>query len=138
MRTDSINLAEVAVTRSAATSASASAATSCRRRPRVYKSRKGAQEAHEAIRPTSVDREPDSAGAAQPRRHDQRRLYTLIWQRAVACQMADAVLDSVSVDVDAAPPDRRRLPAARDGQRRTLPRLPPALRRGRRTAAEQR
>jgi DNA topoisomerase-1 len=36
--------------------------------------------------------------------NDQRRLYTLIWQRAVACQMADAVLDSVSVDIAATPP----------------------------------
>lgn len=68
--------------------------------PRLYRSRKGAQEAHEAIRPTSVDRDPSSA-ALRTLTGDQRRLYTLIWQRAVACQMADAVLDSVSVDVDA-------------------------------------
>jgi DNA topoisomerase-1 len=73
--------------------------------PRVYKSRKGAQEAHEAIRPTSVGREPGSA-ELRNLTADQRRLYTLIWQRAVACQMADAVLDSVSVDVEAAAPNR--------------------------------
>jgi DNA topoisomerase-1 len=68
--------------------------------PRVYRSRRGAQEAHEAIRPTSILREPDAA-ALRGLTTDQRRLYTLIWQRAAACQMADAILDTVTVDVDA-------------------------------------
>jgi DNA topoisomerase I len=70
--------------------------------PRVYtKKAKGAQEAHEAIRPTSVRREPDAI-----KRHltpDQLRLYTLIWQRMVASQMADAVFDQTSVDIMATP-----------------------------------
>jgi len=66
-------------------------------RPPTYKSAKGAQAAHEAIRPTSVMREPDKVRAYLSR--DQYRLYRLIWERFVASQMAPAVLDTVSVDV---------------------------------------
>ena len=66
--------------------------------PREYTSRaKNAQEAHEAIRPTSVDRTPDSV--ARYLNPDQRRLYELVWKRAVASQMQSAELDQVSVDV---------------------------------------
>ena len=66
--------------------------------PREYQSRiKNAQEAHEAIRPTDVARTPDSvAGYLNP---DQRRLYELIWKRAVASQMQSAELDQVSVEI---------------------------------------
>jgi len=69
-------------------------------KPRVFtRKAKGAQEAHEAIRPTSVRREPDQV------RHyltsEQFRLYELIWKRMVASQMAAAVLDTTSVDIDA-------------------------------------
>ena len=66
--------------------------------PREYTSKaKNAQEAHEAIRPTDVVRTPESvAGGLNP---DQRRLYELIWKRAVASQMQSAELDQVSVDV---------------------------------------
>ncbi len=68
--------------------------------PPIYKTKsKTAQEAHEAIRPTSIWREP-----AQVKRYlsrDQERLYTLIWQRFVASQMAQAVYDTVSVGVGA-------------------------------------
>jgi len=66
--------------------------------PREYTSRaKNAQEAHEAIRPTDVSRTPDSV--AHSLNHDQRRLYELIWKRAVASQMQSAELDQVSVEV---------------------------------------
>jgi DNA topoisomerase I len=66
--------------------------------PREYVSKaKNAQEAHEAIRPTDVTRTPDSV--VQGLNHDQRRLYELIWKRAVASQMQSAELDQVSVDV---------------------------------------
>jgi DNA topoisomerase-1 len=66
--------------------------------PREYTSRaKNAQEAHEAIRPTDVARTPDSVSGAL--NHDQRRLYELIWKRAVASQMQSAELDQVSVEV---------------------------------------
>lgn len=68
--------------------------------PPQYRSKsRSAQEAHEAIRPTSVDRHPKSLEEYLSR--DQNRLYSLIWQRFVASQMAPAVFDTVQVDVDA-------------------------------------
>ena len=66
--------------------------------PRFYKTKsKNAQEAHEAIRPTSAGRHPDSVARYLDR--DQARLYELIWKRAVACQMESAVFDTVAVDL---------------------------------------
>ncbi|MBI4466201.1 MAG: type I DNA topoisomerase [Acidobacteria bacterium] len=65
--------------------------------PRFYKSKKGAQDAHEAVRPTSVRRTPESV-----RRYlheDEFKLYQLIWQRFLASQMAEAVFDQTTVDV---------------------------------------
>ncbi len=68
--------------------------------PPVYKTKsKSAQEAHEAIRPTKVLREPDSVKKYLNK--DQLRLYTLIWQRFVASQMANAVYDTMSVTIKA-------------------------------------
>jgi DNA topoisomerase-1 len=67
-------------------------------KPRVYKTKATrAQEAHEAIRPTSVMRTPKSVKQYLTR--DQYRLYQLIWQRFVASQMASAIYDTISVDV---------------------------------------
>src|SRR5690606_1018895 len=60
-------------------------------------STKGAQEAHEAIRPTSAARTPDSI--AKYLNRDQLRLYTLIWQRFIASQMTPAEYDTIRVDV---------------------------------------
>jgi len=66
--------------------------------PRVYKAAaKNAQEAHEAIRPTDMNRRPDKMARYLDR--DSLELYTLIWQRTMACQMASAVLDQVAVDI---------------------------------------
>ncbi len=66
--------------------------------PREYSSKaKNAQEAHEAIRPTDVARTPDQVAGAL--NWDQRRLYELIWKRAVASQMQSAEMDQVSVEV---------------------------------------
>lgn len=66
-------------------------------KPRYYKSKKGAQEAHEAIRPTSVYRTPDSIrDSLTP---DQYKVYSLIWKRFVASQMVDALYDTVNVSV---------------------------------------
>ena len=66
--------------------------------PREYSSKaKNAQEAHEAIRPTDVTRTPDSV--ARYLNPDQRRLYELIWKRAVASQMQSAELDQVIVEL---------------------------------------
>lgn len=67
--------------------------------PNVYKSRKSAQDAHEAIRPTSVYRTPDSIKAYLSR--DQYKLYKLIWERFVASQMAAAVYDTYTVEIKA-------------------------------------
>jgi len=70
--------------------------------PNVYgKKAKGAQEAHEAVRPTSVYRTPESLKNYLTK--DQLRLYRLIWQRFVASQMASAEYDTISVDVLAGP-----------------------------------
>jgi len=104
MRTDSTNLADVAVEEIRVFVGQRFGGDFVPAQRRTYRSRKGAQEAHEAIRATSVTREPNSP-ELRGLNPDQRRLYTLIWQRAVACQMADAVLDSVSVDIDAAATD---------------------------------
>ena len=60
---------------------------------------KGAQEAHEAVRPTSVRREPDAVRRFL--NNDQYRLYNLVWQRMVASQMADALFDVTTVDIEA-------------------------------------
>ncbi len=65
---------------------------------RIYKNTaKNAQEAHEAIRPTDMNRRPEQV--AKYLEGDQLRLYTLIWQRTMASQMASAVLDQVAVDI---------------------------------------
>ncbi len=69
--------------------------------PNVYKSKKSAQEAHEAIRPTSVHREPDTVKAFLSK--EQYDLYALIWAKFVASQMKPAVLRQSSVDVAAGP-----------------------------------
>ncbi len=67
---------------------------------RVYKTKaKSAQEAHEAIRPTSVTRTPELV--KQFLSSDQFKLYEIIWRRFVASQMADAVFDTVSIEIDA-------------------------------------
>ena len=65
--------------------------------PNVYRSRKTAQGAHEAIRPTDVKRTPDTLKGNLSK--DQLKLYQLIWTRFVACQMPPAVYDTVSVKI---------------------------------------
>jgi len=65
---------------------------------RIFKAKKNSQDAHEAIRPTSVDLEPDRVKKYLST--DQYKLYKLIWERFVASQMAVAVIDTVSVDID--------------------------------------
>jgi DNA topoisomerase-1 len=67
--------------------------------PRQFSVKKSAQDAHEAIRPTHVARTPDSVKDFLTR--DQYLLYSLIWKRYVACQMAAAVYDTVSCDIQA-------------------------------------
>jgi DNA topoisomerase I len=68
-------------------------------KPNFYKSKKGAQDAHEAIRPTDVNRTPESlANKLGP---DELKLYRLIWQRFVASQMAAAIFDQTTIDIRA-------------------------------------
>ena len=69
--------------------------------PNAFKSKKGAQEAHEAIRPTSVMRHPDQI--KQYLKEDEYKVYKLIWQRFVASQIMPAVFDQTTVDIDAKP-----------------------------------
>jgi DNA topoisomerase-1 len=64
-----------------------------------YRSKKGAQDAHEAIRPTEVTRTPDSLASYLNK--DELRLYRLIWQRFVASQMTPAVFDQTTIDIGA-------------------------------------
>jgi DNA topoisomerase-1 len=100
MRTDSLNIAEVARDEARAYITNRYGGDFVPAEPRFYKTKsKGAQEAHEAIRPTSVLRDPASLKSAL--RADQAKLYGLIWQRMVACQMADAVFDQMTVEIDA-------------------------------------
>ena len=68
---------------------------------KAFKVKDGAQDAHEAIRPTSVTRTPASLAGVLKR--DEMRLYQLIWERFVASQMAAAVYDQTSVDIAATP-----------------------------------
>src|SRR5699024_1776722 len=67
--------------------------------PRIYKTRAGAQDAHEAIRPTMPEMTPESI--KENLSADQYKLYKLIWDRFIASQMADAVYDTVAVDITA-------------------------------------
>jgi DNA topoisomerase I len=67
-------------------------------KPNHFKSKKGAQEAHEAVRPTSVNRDPEKI--AKYLSTDQSALYRLIWNRFVACQMSPAVFDQTQADIE--------------------------------------
>jgi DNA topoisomerase-1 len=68
-------------------------------KPNYYKSKKDAQEAHEAVRPTDVSRSPEDVRKYLP--DDQFKLYQLIWQRFVASQMLPAIFDQTSIDISA-------------------------------------
>ncbi len=100
MRTDSTNIAGQAQQEAARYIAETYGKDYLPDKPNVYtKKAAGAQEAHEAIRPTSTYRTPQAIKSYLTR--DQYRLYELIWQRFVASQMAPAVYDTISVDVTA-------------------------------------
>jgi DNA topoisomerase-1 len=99
MRTDSTRISPDAQAEVRAFVAERYGAEFLPERPPAYKSGKGAQEAHEAIRPTSVLREPGQIAAYLTR--DQLQLYTLIWNRYVASQMRPAVFDTTAADIAA-------------------------------------
>ncbi len=97
MRTDSVRVAASAQHEAREFVATTFGEAYVPERPRQYRSRRDAQDAHEAIRPTSLARTPDRV---KPHlRSDQFRLYRLIWERFLASQMASAVLDTLSVDI---------------------------------------
>jgi len=105
MRTDSVNIAQEAAAEARGFIAETYGPEYLPDTPNVYRSRaKNAQEAHEAIRPTSSLRTPSMLRDKLKR--DHYRLYELIWQRFIASQMAAAVYDTVSVEVEAGPPPR--------------------------------
>jgi DNA topoisomerase-1 len=109
MRTDSLNLAQEAIGHIREVIVRLYGQEGLSEEPRIYRTKsKNAQEAHEAIRPTDASILPgDIEKKIEP---DQYRLYSLIWKRTVACQMAPAVFDTVAVD----------LKAGSDGPRRTV------------------
>ena len=98
MRTDSVSLAKEAVEELRVFIAEKYGAIAVPKAPQVYKTKsKNAQEAHEAVRPTSILRTPDSLKSYLPA--DQHKLYTLIWQRTLASQMVHATMNTVAVDL---------------------------------------
>ena len=100
MRTDSTNVAASALQETREFISQKYGKEYMPSQPRVFRRRaRGAQEAHEAVRPTSIAREPERLKAHLTR--DQLRLYDLIWRRMLASQMADALSDSTSLDIDA-------------------------------------
>ncbi len=100
MRTDAVNMAGEAIREIRSFIEERFGQDNVPPQPQTYKNRsKNAQEAHEAIRTTSVFRVPDNVRGALS--EDQFRLYQLIWMRTVACQMVHATLDTVAIDMGA-------------------------------------
>lgn len=100
MRTDSVVLSNQALQEAHQVITSLYGPEYALAKPRFYKNKaKNAQEAHEAVRPTSIARTP--AELKKYLSSDQFKLYDLIWKRTVACQMAEALLDQTSVDIGA-------------------------------------
>jgi DNA topoisomerase-1 len=107
MRTDSVNLAQEALTEMREYIAERYGSDNLPPQARQYKTKsKNAQEAHEAVRPTSIRNAPPDLKAHLSQ--DQFRLYELIWKRTIACQMAHAVINQVAVDLSAGPGNRFR------------------------------
>jgi DNA topoisomerase I len=100
MRTDSVSLAQDAIAEIRKTIVAQFGQKALPDEPRYYKTKsKNAQEAHEAVRPTAASRLPkDVAAYLSP---EQAKLYELIWKRTVACQMQQAVFDTVAVELRA-------------------------------------
>ncbi len=154
MRTDSTRIAETAAVEAQQLIVERFGRDYALDRPRVFKNSKQAQDAHEAIRPTSVANTPEQVAPHLSR--DQQALYQLIWQRFVASQMQEALVDQVSASIAAGPyvftasgsavkfpgfmalyraeeddgdgngdKAREQLPELKEGQRLTLHRLEP-------------
>jgi DNA topoisomerase-1 len=104
MRTDSVTLADVAVAEIRDTIAERYGKENVPDEPRAFKNKsKNAQEAHEAIRPTTVTHVPTEIKESLD--EDQYKLYSLIWKRTMACQMVPAVFDTVAIEMAAGAED---------------------------------
>lgn len=99
MRTDSVNISNVALKQAKEVITKEFGKEYALASPRFYKSKKGAQEAHEAIRPVDLSIKPEDAEPHLDK--DQFRLYKLVWERTLACQMAEAKLKALGVDIEA-------------------------------------
>jgi DNA topoisomerase I len=99
MRTDSVNMSDVALKQAKSVISSEYGKEYSLESPRRYKGKKGAQEAHEAIRPVDLAIKPEDVSKYLTR--DQIRLYELIWKRTIACQMKEALLKAKGVDIEA-------------------------------------
>ena len=100
MRTDSLRLSNEAMADAADFICSRYGKAYYYGKPHVFKTKSGAQDAHEAIRPTHVELDPERIRRSLTQ--DQYRLYKLIWSRFLASQMANAVFDTVSIDTECA------------------------------------
>ncbi len=100
MRTDSLRISDEAKTAAAELIKQLYGESYLPDKPRTFRSKAGAQDAHEAIRPADVSLTPDKVKASLT--GDQYKLYKLIWERFMASQMQHAVMDTVSADIDAA------------------------------------
>ncbi len=97
MRTDSVNIAPEAIASAREYIQSHFGSPYLPETPRIYTSKKSAQEAHEAIRPTNLSRDPEKI-----KRYlsiEQHKLYLLIWRRFIASQMNPAIYDTISADI---------------------------------------
>jgi DNA topoisomerase I len=101
MRTDSTRVADSALADVREFIRERYGAANLTEKPVVYKTKKDAQDAHEAIRPTLAARTPDSV--AKYLEKDELALYKLIWQRFVASQMVPALFDATTIDINAGP-----------------------------------
>ena len=99
MRTDSLRISEEARNAANKYIASRYGEDYLPSSPRIFKTKKNIQDAHEAIRPSMPELEPEKVKSSLS--NDQYKLYKLIWERFIASQMANALLDTVSVDIEA-------------------------------------
>ena len=100
MRTDSLRLSDEAVSAARIFIQNTYGPAYCPKQPRTFKTKAGAQDAHEAIRPTDVTLTPELV--RRDLTQEQYRLYRIIWGRFTACQMANAVYDNLAVDMESA------------------------------------
>ena len=99
MRTDSVRVSDDAIAQAREFIEGRYGADYVPAKPRAFRTKKSAQDAHEAIRPTAVARTPESLKGSLT--EEQMKLYDIIWKRFVASQMSDAILDLTTIDIHA-------------------------------------